>query len=231
MLSSLLYVCTQPGVSLSPAAQHVVSAADAALMRRAGCAVVNCSWARLEEVPFARLASGADRLLPFLLAANPTKYGQPCTLSSCEALAAALYVAGFADDARTLLARFNWGDSFWQLNGRYLDAYARCSDAAQVLEQQRFFMEEIRSERAQRAARGDLETDMPSSSGSESEGSEVSEGSHRGRGFQVHNPNAGWRGGAGGTSSDEDESGSDEEEEAEGVRELRHSAEEASLAG
>ncbi len=58
-------------------------------------------------MPAAR-RSGGDRLLPFLLAANPTKYGQPCTLSSAEALAAALAIAGKEADARTLMARFNW---------------------------------------------------------------------------------------------------------------------------
>lgn len=59
------------------------------------------------DAPRAR-RSGGDRLLPFLLAANPTKYGQPCTLSSAEALAAALAIAGKMDDARTLMARFHW---------------------------------------------------------------------------------------------------------------------------
>ena len=48
--------------------------------------VVNCSWAKLDDVPFHKLKSGGDRLLPYMFAANPTKYGQPCTLSSCEAM-------------------------------------------------------------------------------------------------------------------------------------------------
>jgi len=42
------------GVSLTPVATSVISPADAALVARAGAAVVNCSWARLEDVPFGR---------------------------------------------------------------------------------------------------------------------------------------------------------------------------------
>ncbi len=145
-----------------------------------------------------------------MLAANPTKYGQPCTLSSAEALAAALFVAGFAEDARTLMARFHWGDSFWQLNGRFLEAYAACADAQAVLTQQARFMAEISDERAQRAAR-DGTDDMPSSSssGSERSGEEGSPTSGsdepcgaRPRAFRVRNPNAGWRGGGGGESDE-----------------------------
>lgn len=34
--------------------------------------------------------------------------GQPCTLSSVEAMAAALYICGVEDDARTIMARFHW---------------------------------------------------------------------------------------------------------------------------
>ena len=112
--------------------------------------VVNCSWAALEDVstdacpcsqlglgssqlrrccvqvPFSKMKSvGGDRLLPFLVAANPTKYGKACVLSRCplqaavhttapvplvplegdhpcvmtsaEALAAACYICGFKE--------------------------------------------------------------------------------------------------------------------------------------
>eukprot|EP01051_Picozoa_sp_SAG22_P036005 SAG22_NODE_17213_length_309_cov_0.966667_1_plen_29_part_01 len=29
--------------------------------------MVNCSWAKLSDVPFTKMKSGGDRLLPFLL--------------------------------------------------------------------------------------------------------------------------------------------------------------------
>lgn len=155
--------------------------------------------------------SGGDRLLPFLVAANPTKYGQPCTLSSAEALAAALAIAGKEADARTLMARFHWGDSFWALNGRYLAAYAACADAPGVLAAQAAFMAEIGAERAARrdadAARGGRpEPGMLPPSDSESEESEA------GGGFRVHNPNAGFRVGAAEEESSEWDSDEEEEE-------------------
>jgi pre-rRNA-processing protein TSR3 len=55
VLSAPTPLCPQGGLCLSPAATHVVSPADRALVARAGVAVVNCSWARLEDVPFRRL--------------------------------------------------------------------------------------------------------------------------------------------------------------------------------
>lgn len=175
------------GVVLSPAATSVLSRADAELVRRGGVAVVNCSWAALDAVPFDRMPCGAPRLLPFLVAANPTKYGQPAVLSSAEALAAALALAGLREDAETVLARFHWGDSFWQLNGRYLEAYARCEDSAQTLAAQDAFLREIRDEREVRA-RGDGPTRAlpPSDSDSEeddgerrADGEGVDQWSHR----------------------------------------------------
>ena len=74
------------GIILSPAASRTVSKDDRELIARYGVGVVNCSWAKLDDVPFHKLKSGGDRLLPYMFAANPTKYGQPCTLSSCEAI-------------------------------------------------------------------------------------------------------------------------------------------------
>jgi hypothetical protein len=47
-------VASQGGVCLTPVATSVISPADAALVARAGAAVVNCSWARLDDVPFGR---------------------------------------------------------------------------------------------------------------------------------------------------------------------------------
>ena len=43
------------GIVLSPAGTKSVSAADADLIRESGLSVIDCSWARLDEIPFARL--------------------------------------------------------------------------------------------------------------------------------------------------------------------------------
>jgi pre-rRNA-processing protein TSR3 len=58
-----------------------------------------------------------DRKLPVtFLAGNSINYTMPGKLSSVEAFAASLIIAGYHDQARFLLSKFNWGHTFWELN-------------------------------------------------------------------------------------------------------------------
>jgi len=86
---------------------------------------------------------GASRCLPYLVAANPVNYGVPTKLSTVEALAAALYIAGFKEKAEQLLSKFKWGLQFVALNRELLEGYARARDSGEVVALQRKFMEKL----------------------------------------------------------------------------------------
>ncbi|KAL4433284.1 hypothetical protein ABPG77_003332 [Micractinium sp. CCAP 211/92] len=130
-----------PGVILSPVGRSCVSVQDKELVGSRGLAVVDCSWNRLDDVPFGRIKGAAPRLLPWLLAANPVNYGRPCKLSCAEALAAALYICGWQGAAVRLMSRFKWGHSFLSLNEGLLDRYAACATAAEVIAVQQEHLE------------------------------------------------------------------------------------------
>ena len=108
-------------------------------------AVVDCSWNRLDEVPFSRIKGAAPRLLPWLLAANPVNYGKPCKLSCAEAFAAALCVCGFRAAAEAVMSKFKWGHSFFALNAELLERYAACRTAKAVIEEQNTYLLELKT--------------------------------------------------------------------------------------
>lgn len=171
-----------PGVCLTPQATACVSGDDATLIGRRGLAVVDCSWARLDDVPFARCRGAAPRLLPWLLAANPVNYGRPHKLSCAEALAAALAVVGRERAARALLSRFKWGHAFFAINADLLAAYAAAGTSAGVLAVQAAHLASLanpaRGVRSRRGGGGGGDddylggVDMPTSSSSEGDGSD-----------------------------------------------------------
>lgn len=135
------------GVVVSPKAVTVVSPNDRDIITRDGLAVVECSWARIDEVPFSKIASPNERLLPYLLAANPTNYGRPWRLNCVEALAAAFYLTGFDAHANTLMAEFGWGEAFWNINRPYLERYRTCQSSEEVVTMQDNIISELEQAR------------------------------------------------------------------------------------
>lgn len=150
------------GIVLTPTGDKCVSPADKEIVQAKGIAVVDCSWARIDETPIAALKPTHGRLLPFLVAANPINYGRPCQLSCVEAIAATMYITGFKDFAHFYLEKFSWGHSFIELNQEILDIYAGCSDSQSVVKAQNEYIESEQKKQQKRR-------DFPSSSSSSSE--------------------------------------------------------------
>ena len=112
-----------------PTGKTVVSPTDRELMEKHGAAVVECSWARLADVPFHKIGGKCERLLPYLIAANTVNYGKPWRLNCAEALAACFVIGGHTDWAEQILEPFSYGRSFLEINGELLEKYAACADA------------------------------------------------------------------------------------------------------
>jgi pre-rRNA-processing protein TSR3 len=79
---------------------------------------------------------GTSRCLPILIAGNPVNFGKATKLTTAEAIAAALYIAGFKQEAVELLSIFTWGHTFFELNGTLLDSYAQAKDSGEIVRTQ-----------------------------------------------------------------------------------------------
>lgn len=138
------------GIIVTPNGKSVVCPDDKEIVEQFGVAVVECSWARLEEVPFNKIGGKFERLLPYFVAANPVNYGRPMKLNCVEAVAACLAIVGHQDWALELLDNFSWGPTFLEINKELLEMYSECTDAASVLQAEKDFLEMIDQEREER---------------------------------------------------------------------------------
>ena len=125
-------------IILNPFGEIAFSPADRQRIQDFGLAALDCSWEHAQKV-LSTHVKGTSRCLPILLAGNPTNYAKATKLSTVEALAGALYIAGFRDEAEKVLSIFVWGHTFMELNADLLDAYAGAKDSTEIIELQRRF--------------------------------------------------------------------------------------------
>ncbi|MEM2319248.1 MAG: DUF367 family protein [Candidatus Bathyarchaeia archaeon] len=126
-------------VVLNPFSKIAFSPADRRRIEEFGLAALDFSWERGEK-PLLKSVRGTSRCLPYLIAGNPVNFGVPTKLSTVEALAAALYIAGFKGEAERLLSVFKWGYTFIELNRERLESYARAKNSAEVVKIQEQFV-------------------------------------------------------------------------------------------
>ncbi|BAM40139.1 uncharacterized protein TOT_020000402 [Theileria orientalis strain Shintoku] len=146
------------GIVLSPLAKTVFSKEDTELVRTKGLAVIDCSWNKIGETPIQSLQARNTRLLPFLVAANPTHFGRPYELSCVEALASALYIANFREDSRNILSQFNWGETFIEVNREALELYSEKGHTSEdIMQLQGQYLEQAKSNLEDRKLMMDLD--------------------------------------------------------------------------
>jgi len=121
---------------LNPFSEIAFSPADRERIEQYGLAGLDCSWEHAEKV-LLKHVRGTSRCLPILIAGNPVNFGKPTKLTTVEALAAALYIAGFREEAVRLLSIFKWGHTFLEINRERLEAYARAKDSTEIIQIQR----------------------------------------------------------------------------------------------
>ncbi|AQZ10253.1 TSR3 (YOR006C) [Zygosaccharomyces parabailii] len=145
------------GIVVTPNGTGVVCPNDRPLVEENGASVVECSWARLEEVPFNRIGGRHERLLPYLVAANQVNYGRPWKLNCVEALAACFAIVGRMDWSSELLSHFSYGPSFLEINAELLEIYQQCSDSDSVKAAEKAWLEKIDQEVKERKAQSKTE--------------------------------------------------------------------------
>ena len=101
---------------LNPFAEDFVLRSDRDLTK--SITAIDCSW-ELAQNMFLKQFVGLSRKLPPLLAGNPVNYSKIGKLTTAEAIAGALYIMDFVELANSVIGKFKWGHTFFDLN-RYL---------------------------------------------------------------------------------------------------------------
>jgi len=122
-------------IVLNPFGEIAFSPADHERLQQFGLAALDCSWEHAQKV-MGEHVKGTSRCLPILIAGNPVNFGKLTKLTTAEAIAAALYIAGFKKQAEDMMAIFTWGHTFFELNQMLLDNYVTAKDSADIVEMQ-----------------------------------------------------------------------------------------------
>jgi pre-rRNA-processing protein TSR3 len=122
---------SQKSIILHPFSEEFVLKADVNYIE--SITAVDCSW-ELAQKMFERRFDGLSRRLPPLLAGNPINYSKIGKLTTAEALAASLYILGFDNLASSILNKFKWGHTFFDLNRDLLRDYSGAKTHKEIID-------------------------------------------------------------------------------------------------
>jgi pre-rRNA-processing protein TSR3 len=130
-------------IVLNPFSEIAFSPADKERLEQFGLAALDCSWEQAQKV-LGRQVKGTSRCLPILIAGNPVNFGKLTKLTTVEAIAAALYIAGFKEESEQILLIFPWGHTFFELNQVFLDKYASAKDSEEIVKMQKNLLDKAK---------------------------------------------------------------------------------------
>ncbi len=117
-------------IILDPFSEYFVLKQDRGLAK--SIIAIDCSWEYAQKT-FLKKFQGLSRRLPPLLAGNPVNYSKVGKLTTAEAIAGALYIMDFSDLADSILNKFKWGHTFFELNKDLLVEYSDAKTIEDVL--------------------------------------------------------------------------------------------------
>ena len=140
------------GILLTPNGKKICSIEDHDIISTKGICVIDCSWAKFEEMHL-DLHKIETRSLPFMVAVNPVNFGKAYKLSCAEAFAACLFLGGFETEARFIMDHFKWGEHFFKVNEELFMKYKGIKSQEELKEiQEKYIKDEL--ERKQKRKEG-----------------------------------------------------------------------------
>ena len=141
------------GILLTPNGKKICSIADHEIIAQKGICVIDCSWAKFNELHL-DLHKIETRSLPFMVAVNPVNFGKAFKLSCAEAFAACLLLGGFEKEARFIMDHFKWGPHFFKINEELFGKYKGISSQDELKQiQEKYINDEL--ERKQKRKNSD----------------------------------------------------------------------------
>ena len=122
---------SKKSIVLNPFSEEFVLSSDSGKVD--SITAIDCSWELAQKMLLQRF-DGLSRKLPPLLAGKPVNYAKIRKLTTAEALAGALYIIGFGDLANSILNKFKWGHTFYDLNKDLLSDYSRAGQTKEIVQ-------------------------------------------------------------------------------------------------